>query len=323
MTTPTPPSARRRRRAISLTTGEGLAPTRRAGKGVGPITAPWWFLVPALIFYGFVVLIPSGRGVQYAFTDWNGLDPEFNFIGFDNFAYFFGDVDAMNAVVHTFFIAVANMIIQNFIGLLLALGVNSRIKSRNALRVLFFAPAVMTPIVTAYLWRNLLGTDGAVNAAFDLVGLGALKQSWLGNPDIVLWSIVFILTWQFAGYSMVIFLAGLQSIPTEIYEASSIDGAGPIRTFWRITRPLLAPSFTINLTLSMVGGIKIFDQVFGLTGGGPGTASETITSWIVKNAFFLGEFSYAIALAVILTVIVAVVSLIQYAALARSERRMS
>lgn len=320
-TAPTP--VRRKRRAPSLSTGDGLIPPRRLGKGIGQTTAPWWFLVPSLIFYGFVVLIPSGRGLQYAFTDWNGLDPNYNYIGFDNFAYFFGDADAINAVLHTFFIAVANMIIQNLIGLLLALGVNSRIKSRNILRVLFFAPAVMTPIVTAYLWRNLLGTDGAVNAALDLVGLGALKQSWLGNPDIVLWSIVFILTWQFAGYSMVIFLAGLQSIPGEIYEASSLDGAGPIRTFWRITRPLLAPSFTINLTLSIVGGIKIFDQVFGLTGGGPGTASETITSWIVKNAFFLGEFSYAIALAVILTVIVAVISIIQYAGLARSERRMS
>lgn len=303
-----------------LTSGEYLP--KKKGR-IGQISAPWWFILPALGFYAFVVLIPSGRGVGYSFTDWNGLSSDSEFVGLDNFAYFFGDQDAINAVGHTFFIAIANMIIQNLIGLLLALGVHSRIKSRNFLRVLFFAPAVMTPIVTAYLWRNLLGQDGAVNALLDSVGLQGLKQSWLGDPEIVLWSIVFILTWQFAGYSMVIFLAGLQAIPPEIYEASDLDGAGPIRRFWQITRPLLAPSFTINLTLSIVGGIKIFDQVIGLTGGGPGTASETITSWLVKNAFFLGEFSYAIALAVILTVIVAVVSIIQYGVLARGERRMS
>lgn len=309
-------------RSYELTSGEYL-PRGRSKRRVGHISAPWWFLVPAGIFYTFVILIPSGRGVFFSFTDWDGLSDHSNFIGLQNFATFFGDEDAIAAFGHTFFIAVANMLIQNFIGLLLALGVNSQIRSRHFLRVLFFAPAVMTPIVTAYLWRNLLSSDGAVNALLDAVGLGALKQSWLGDPDVVLWSIVFILTWQFAGYSMVIYLAGLQAIPAELYEAGELDGAGGFRQFWSITRPLLAPSITINLTLSIIGGIKIFDQVVGLTGGGPGTASETITSWIVKNAFFLGEFSYAIALAVILTIVVAVISILQYRFLARGEAKMS
>ncbi len=296
------------------------APRRRRRRSFAP---PWWFIVPAGALYLAVVIVPNVRGIQYAFTDWDGLGAQFAFVGFANFERFFSDSDATGAFAHTFFLTIANTIVQNVLGLLLALGVNSRIKSRNVLRVVFFAPAVMTPIVISYLWRNLLAGDGAVNALLDSVGLGALTRSWLGDPDVVLWSIVFVLSWQFAGYSMVIFLAGLQAIPEEVYEASALDGAGAIRRFWSITRPLLAPAITINLLLSVIGGIKIFDQVYGLTGGGPGTASETAMSWIVKNAFFFGDFSYAVALALILTAIIAVVSSVQYALLNREERKAS
>jgi raffinose/stachyose/melibiose transport system permease protein len=147
--------------------------------------------------------------------------------------------------------------------------VNSAIKARNVLRVFFFAPAVITPIVTAFLWRNLLGPDGAVNSLLGALGLSSWQQDWLGDPQLALWSVVGVIVWQFAGYSMVIFLAGLQSIPAEIYEAVNLDGAGAIRRFWSVVRPLLAPAFTINLLLSIIGGIKLFDQVYALTRGRP------------------------------------------------------
>lgn len=284
---------------------------------------PWWFALPAMVLFAFVVLLPSARGVYYAFTDWDGLDPNYSFIGLDNFAAVFRDPDAVQAIWHTLLIAVAITIIQNGFGLLLALGVNSAIKSRNVLRVFLFAPAVVTPIVTAYLWRNLLGPDGAVNSLLGAVGLDAWKQDWLGNPDVALWSIVGVIVWQFAGYSMVIFLAGLQSVPKEIYEAADIDGAGPVRRFWSVVRPLLAPAFTINLMLSIIGGIKLFDQVYALTGGGPGHATDTLSTLIYKDAFTLGEFGYSIALAVVLTIIVAVASTSQYFVLARNERAAS
>jgi len=287
------------------------------------VTPPWWFAVPALLLFAFVVLVPSARGVYYAFTDWDGLDPDFSFIGLDNFAEMTRDPDAVQAIWHTLVIAVAITIIQNGFGLLLALGVNSLIKSRNVLRVLLFAPAVVTPIVTAYLWRNLLGPDGAVNSLLGAVGLGSWGQDWLGDPQLALWSVVAVIVWQFAGYSMVIFLAGLQSVPKEIFEAAAIDGGGPIRRFWSITRPLLAPAFTINLMLSIIGGLKLFDQVYALTGGGPGHATDTISTLIYKDAFTLGEFGYSIALAVVLTIIVAVASTGQYAVLSRSERAAS
>jgi raffinose/stachyose/melibiose transport system permease protein len=296
----------------------GAAPRRRRLGG-----PPWWFVVPALLLFAFVVLVPSVRGVYYAFTDWDGLDPQFSFVGLDNFVTMADDPDALQAVWHTLLIAVAITVIQNGLGLLLALGVNTMIKSRNILRVLLFAPAVLTPIVTAYLWRNLLGPDGAVNSMLGFVGLDSWRQNWLGDPDLALWMVVLVVVWQFAGYSMVIFLAGLQSIPKEIYEAAAIDGSGPVRRFWSIIRPLLAPAITINLMLSIIGGIKLFDQVYALTGGGPGHATDTISTLIYKDAFTLGEFGYSIALAVVLTVIVAVASAGQYAVLSRNEKGAS
>jgi raffinose/stachyose/melibiose transport system permease protein len=280
-------------------------------------------MLPALLLFAFVVLVPSGRGVYYAFTDWDGLDPDFSWIGLRNFGDMLSDGTAVQAIWHTLLIAVAITVIQNGIGLLLALGVNSMIKTRNLLRVLLFAPAVVTPIVTAYLWRNLLGPDGAVNSLLGAVGLNEWQQDWLGSPRLALWMVVLVVVWQFAGYSMVIFLAGLQSIPREIYEAAAIDGTGALRRFWSVIRPLLAPAITINLMLSIIGGIKLFDQVYALTGGGPGHATDTISTLIYKNAFTLGEFGYSIALAVVLTAIVAIVSAGQYGVLSRNERAVS
>ncbi|WBB89844.1 sugar ABC transporter permease [Verrucosispora sp. WMMC514] len=284
---------------------------------------PWWFAAPALLLFAFVVLVPSARGVYYAFTDWDGLSPDLAFVGLGNFVDITHDPTARQAIWHTLVIAVSITIIQNGIGLLLALGVNTVIKSRNVLRVFLFAPAVVTPIVTAYLWRNLLGPDGAVNSLLAAVGLGSWQQDWLGDPEMALWSVVAVIVWQFAGYSMVIFLAGLQSVPKELYEAAAIDGTGPVRRFWSVVRPQLAPAITINLMLSIIGGIKLFDQVYALTGGGPGHATDTISTLIYKEAFTLGEFGYSIALAVVLTIIVAVVSTGQYLMLARNERAAS
>jgi raffinose/stachyose/melibiose transport system permease protein len=302
------------------------APRRRTPPRRGSTRTPappWWFTVPALLLFAFVVLVPSARGVYYAFTDWDGLSPAFAFVGVDNFVDMTADPNAVQALWHTIAIAIAVTVIQNGIGLLLALGVNSAIKSRNVLRVFLFAPAVITPIVTAYLWRNLLGPEGAVNSLLGAVGLDSWRQNWLGDPDLALWSIVAVIVWQFAGYSMVIFLAGLQSVPKEIYEAAAIDGAGSARRFWSVIRPLLAPAFTVNLMLSIIGGIKLFDQVYALTGGGPGHATDTLSTLIYKDAFTLGEFGYSIALAVVLTIVVAVFSTGQYLVLSRNERAIS
>ncbi|GAA0956893.1 sugar ABC transporter permease [Actinocorallia libanotica] len=282
-------------------------------------SVPWWFLLPALTLYLYVVLAPSLQGAGYAFTDWTGLGTPASFIGLENFRKSLGDPDARDALWQTLLVTVVITVVQNVIGLLLALGVNSRIRSRNVLRVLFFAPAVMTPVVTAYLWRYLYAPEGAFNTALETLGLGSLTQNWLGDPDLALWSVAAIVIWQFSGYSMVIFLAGLQGVPRELHEAAGVDGAGAFQRFWHITRPLLAPATTINLMLSMIGGFKLFDQVYVTTGGGPGHATETLSTLIYKNAFQFDEYAYSTALAVFLAVVVAVVSAGQYRGLQRQK----
>jgi raffinose/stachyose/melibiose transport system permease protein len=285
--------------------------------------APWWFLVPALALYAFVVLVPSGRGAILAFTDWNGISPTWEWIGLDNFVRLWETEVARESVVRTIIIALSIMIVQNAIGLLLALGVNSQIKSRNLLRVFLFAPAVLTPVVIAYLWRNLLAPTGALNALLDAVGLEGLQRQWLGDSDYAMWAIIGIVVWQFAGYSMVIFLAGLQSIPIDVHEAAALDGAGSVRRFISIDLPLLAPAITINLMLSIIGGIKLFDQVYATTGGGPANSTETLSTLIYRFAFSSGQFAFAIAIAVVLTVLVSIFAFAQYAILRRGERRTS
>ena len=285
--------------------------------------APWWFLVPGLALYAFVVLIPSARGVLLAFTDWNGINPTYEYIGFDNFKTLWETELVRDALFRTIIIAVAITIVQNLIGLALALGVNSNIKSRNLLRVFLFAPAVLTPVVVAFLWRNILAPEGAFNALLGAVGLDGLQQAWLGDSTYAMWAIVFIVVWQFAGYSMVIFLAGLQSIPNEIYEAAEVDGASRWSRFWNIERPLLAPAITINLMLSIIGGLKLFDQIYATTGGGPANSTENLSTLLYQYAFNSGRFSFAIAMAVVLTILVAIFAFGQFALLRRQERKMA
>ncbi|GAB1817702.1 carbohydrate ABC transporter permease [Herbidospora sp. RD11066] len=271
-----------------------------------------WFAVPALVVYGFAVVMPTLRGGMLAFTDWDGLSQTYDFVGFANFAQIFTSESSLDALKMTLIFAVAVTLLQNGIGLLLALGVNNGLKSRNVLRVLFFAPVVITPVVVAYLWKFMLTPNGAVNSLLDGVGLGLLKQSWLGDPTWAAVSVVMVIVWQHAGYSMVIYLAGLQSIPQELLEAAAVDGAGTWRRFRSVVWPLLAPATTINVMLTIIGGLKMFTEVFVLTGGGPGGATETLSTLLYKSAFQFDRFGYGIALALVLAAVVAVFSVFQY-----------
>jgi raffinose/stachyose/melibiose transport system permease protein len=272
------------------------------------------FALPALAVYLLIVVYPSLAGAVYAFTDWKGLaGVPVEFVGLDNFRQIFTDDQSFSALKNTLYLTAFIAIVQNGIGLLLALGVHTAIKSRNLLRVILFAPAVISPVVIAFLWKYLFNPepDSGINAVLGFVGLGGLQQDWLGNEEIALWAVGMTVVWQYAGYSMVIFLAGLQNVPRELLEAAEVDGAGRWRRFRHITFPLLAPALTINLMLSTIGGLKLFDQVFAITGGGPGYATETLSTLIYKQAFVFGSFGYSTALALVLAIIVAAISLVQ------------
>lgn len=283
----------------------------RSSKPQLRFSTTWWYLIPALALYTFVVLVPSVRGFIEAFTDWDGLSEGRNFIGFDNFVQITQDPVALQTIGQTITIAIALTILQNGIGLLLALGIKTRIKSQRILRLVFFAPAVVTPILTAYLWKYILSPGGALDLGLEATGLGFLQQDWLGDRDLALWCVIGVLVWQFSGYSMLIFLAGLEGIPEETLEAAAVDGAGTFKRFFYITLPMLAPAIIVNTMLTLVGGLKQFDVVWVLTNGGPANSTQTLSTLIYKNAFQFSEYGYSIALAVVLTAIAVPISLLQ------------
>ena len=281
---------------------------RRAG-----ITPPWLFAAPALIVYALVMLYPSIVGAGSAFTDWSGVGDSRSFVGFENFQQLFHDDQALGALRNTLLLTVAIVVVQNGIGLLLALGVHTGIKSRMVLRVVFFAPVVVSPVMVSFLWKYVYNPapDAGLNAALNAIGLGSLRQDWLGNPSLAIWSVAFTVIWQCAGYSMVIFLAGLEGVPQELHESAMVDGAGAVARFRHITWPLLAPAVTINVMLSTVGGLTLFTQIIAMTNGGPGYATDTLSTVLYKQAFVYGKFGYSTAVALVLAIFVAAVSFIQ------------
>lgn len=294
---------------------------RRARPRLGMPRRLLLMAVPGLAFYAFVLVVPSLQGSTFAFTDWNGLDADWSFVGLQNFVEVFTRPASLRALFVTLILAVVVTIVQNALGLAFALGVHARVKSRFALRVILFTPAVLTPIVAAYLWKFILAPDGPLNTVLRSLGLPAV--SWLGDPTWALVSIIIVICWQYAGYSMVVFLAGLESIPADILEAAAVDGAGPLRRFWSVTFPLLAPALTINLVLTVIVQMKQFDHVFVLTGGGPGGSTHTISTLIYQDAFQYGKYGTSTALAVVLTLLIAVLSIAQYRGLLRREEAMS
>ena len=295
----------------ATTNGMPKPARRRRYAGVGRAKSLLLFAVPALAIYAFAVVVPSIRGAYLAFTNWDGLSQTYDFIGFDNFVRIFTSESSLDALKMTLVFALAITILQNGVGLVLALGVNSGLKSQNLLRVLLFAPVVITPVVVAFLWKFMLTPNGAVNSVLSGVGLGDVAPSWLGDPFWAAASIVMMVVWQKAGYSMVIYVAGLQSIPQEINEAAVMDGAGTWRKFASITWPLLAPATAICVLLTVIGGLKMFTEVFVLTAGGPGGATETLSTLLYKSAFQFNEFGYGISLALVLALVVGFFSVAQ------------
>jgi raffinose/stachyose/melibiose transport system permease protein len=279
----------------------------------GGVLPPVWFALPAVAVYALVVLYPAAAGVFWAFTDWTGVGGGFHVTGLANFRTLLHDQQAIGSLRNTLLLTVTIVVVQNGVGLLLALGVHTRIRSRQLLRVVFFAPAVVSPVMVAFLWKYVYNPDPAagLNGLLDAVGLGGLRGDWLGDPRLALWSVAAMVVWQYAGYSMVIFLAGLQGVPEELQEAAMIDGAGRFQRFRYVTWPLLAPALTVNLMLSTIGGLKLFDQVYAATGGGPGYATETLSTVLYKQAFVYGKFGYSTAVALVLALFVAAVSLVQ------------
>jgi len=279
----------------------------------------WWFVLPALALYCAILVYPMLAGVGYAFTDWDGLSRSWRYIGLENFERLWSDRQVTSSIRTTLILAGALVVSKMVIGLALALALDSAIKTRNLLRLLFFMPVVLTPVITSFVWKYIFSNQGAINTIADAFGVGFLRQGWLGDPELALVCIMVVTAWQTSGLAMVIFLAGLQAIPAELFEAATIDGASRWQRLRLVVLPLLAPVITVNVILALIQGLKFFDQVFVLTGGGPGYATETLSTIIYKTSFIYSEFGYGSAISLVFSVIVGAIVFSATVALRRRE----
>ncbi|MQY39942.1 hypothetical protein SRB17_79710 [Streptomyces sp. RB17] len=283
---------------------------------------PLFWLVPGLLLLLAARYLPTILGINYAFTDWNGLSSVYNIVGLDNFSNIVSNADSRQALVNTLVLAVVVVVASNAVGLTLAVGLDSAVRTRNILRAVFFAPAVLSPLATSFIWRYVYQVDGPFNRLLGAVGLGSWQRSWLADPTWAMWAVALVVVWQYSGLTMIIYLTGLRSVPGELAEAAAVDGAGPWLRFRRITLPLLAPATTVAVTLTTIMALGIFDQVVALTNGGPVGKTETLSTLMYEQTFSLGRFGYGTALAVLLTMVITLASVTQLLVLRAQERRM-
>jgi len=282
-----------------------------------------WFILPAFALYSVFVIWPTLSSINLSFTSWDGINPDIRYIGFENFKEMWNSPRVHNALKNTIYLAIALVLLENIVALALAVLVDKVRWFRNLFRSIFYFPVLMSGIIMGFIWMIILNYNfGVVNQLLDAIGLGNLKTDWLGNPDFALLSIILSTVWKAAGYYMIIYLAGLQGIPQELMEAASIDGAGRWKQFRHITFPLLAGATTVCVMLSMIGSLKMFDQIAVMTNGGPGFATETLTYIIYRVAFGEGRQGFGTALALVLFILILLISLVQIKVLRKREVQM-
>lgn len=270
----------------------------------------WWWAMPGIALVLAVHYVATGVGGIFAFTNWSGLG-DFDWIGFENFTRIFKDPTKLLALSNTLFLAFGSVILINVVGLAISLGLNRGLKTRYTLRVLFFMPVVLSPLAVSYIWKYIFEFNGPLNTVLRNMGLENVAKTWTGDPTFAIWTILIVIVWQQTGFAMVIYLAGLASIPVEVEEAAAIDGANLWQRFWYVTLPAIRPAVAIATTLGIVNGLRVFDQIMALTAAGPSGATATLATEVYKQAFTLGNFGYGAALALVLTAIILVFAIIQ------------
>lgn len=302
----------------TITTSSDSRGTAGSGSGRKPGSRPrplvaygrWWWALPGLMAVFCVHYLATGIGGAYAFTDFKGIG-SFDFVGFENFVKILSDSKAFGSIGNTVFLALSSLVIVNVLALLFALALNRGIKSRYVLRTLIFLPVVLSPLAVSYIFKFIFAPTGPLNAFLASVGLADWQRTWTADPDFAIYTILIVMVWQNIGFAMIIYLAGLATVPVEIEEAAAIDGAGVFSRFWHITLPSIQPAVAIATTLGLTQGLKVFDQVMAMTGGGPYYATETLSTIIYSQTFVSMKYGYGAALSLVFTVLVLVAAALQ------------
>lgn len=260
----------------------------------------YYFALPALAFYLIFWIFPILKLFQYSVTDYNGFSPDFSYIGLDNFRDLFASGTLGTSLWHTVLYTVISVGLGNLIGLGLALLLNMNIRGKGFYRSISYIPTLFSAIVVGFIWSYVYMPDsGMIVTLLSKIGINTDNINFLGNYSTALYSIIFVEIWKNIGTTMIIFLAGLQTVPKDLLEAGEMDGCGPWRLLKNIKLPLLATSVTINITLSLINGLKAFDFPFIMTSGGPGTSTNTLIFSIYKMAFTEQMFGKASALGIL------------------------
>ncbi|MBO1512473.1 carbohydrate ABC transporter permease [Metabacillus bambusae] len=268
----------------------------------------WWMYLPSLVIVFLFIVYPFFNGVQLSFTNWNGFSQDYDWVGIEQYKRLFSDPTTWLVVKNTLLYGIGSTILQNVIGLLYALLLNQSIKFKAITRTVIYLPVIISPLIMGYIWYFFFAFQGgALNDALQFFGFEKINA--LGNPELNTWIIVFVNTYQYVGVAMIIYLAGLQSISKDYYEAAQIDGATALQQFKNITIPLLMPSITINMVINIIGGLKLFDVIVALTGGGPGNASQSMSTFMYDLYFKRQDAGYAATQGVFMAIIILILSL--------------
>lgn len=279
------------------------------------------FFLPGLLLYSIFFLYPTVSALFYSFTDWDGLSDTFQFVGTGNYERALtGDSVFRKTVGNNMKFMLVVVIFQTLAALVFALIVLKNTKANLFLRALYFFPTILSSVSVAFIWSFIYDPSlGILNQILELLGLEFLQQNWLGNSDIAIYSLAITQVWFHAGQMLIIFVAGLQAIPEDLYEVAKIEGASKWQTFSKVTWPLLAPSATIVIAYTTIQSFKAFDLVFAMTGGGPNNSTEIIATYIFDVAFRSYNFGYASSISVLFMIIIAAITFLQFKAL-RSDR---
>ncbi|QFT89489.1 Lactose transport system permease protein LacF [Bacillus sp. THAF10] len=270
---------------------------------------PYLFIAPAVILFSVFMLYPILHSFVLSFQTSTGGAMEFN--GLDNYKRLLTDQIFWKAMKNTFIILIIQVPIMLFLALILATLLNSAmLKIKGLFRVSFFLPAVTSLVAYSIIFSIMLMNDGVINQLINALGLKSIP--WLSDPFWAKASLIIAMTWRWAGYNMVIYLAALQNISDEIYEAASMDGAGKIRQFFSITIPQLKPVILFTAILCTIGTLQLFDEPFVLTKGGPSDATLTLGMYLYQTGFRYFDFGYASTIAYVIVVLIAIVSFIQF-----------
>ncbi len=265
------------------------------------------FSMPAVILVCLMMYLPFVLSGYYSLTEWNGISKDAVFIGWDNFKTIFVDSrDFTSSLWFTTKYTFVFVVFSNIFALMLAVVLTKKFRGANFFRGIFFIPYIMSMTIVGFIWKFIF-TSG-FEKLYEMTGWGLWNLSWLGDSSIVFYSVAFVGVWQSLGFYIVLYIAGLQAVPKDVMEAAVVDGASGMQTFFRVTLPLLGPSFTTCIFMSLTNGLKVFDIILALTKGGPGTASNSVTMQIYKEAFTNNNYGLGSAQSIVYFLFVLIVT---------------